>query len=556
VIEVKEEVRLKGTSVSDGIAIGTLYYLRKNEKFQIPEYPLLEGEISGEIDRYRAAILTSKEELERLKFYLKNEGSLDAVSVIEAHIQMLSDPLLIEEVEKRISLEKRNTESVFLAFIEEYLSFFEGSEDPEMHERLLDVKDLATRILRHLHPNSCGEEKNIPSCSIVIAYELIPSHIAEVSSNHVSAYVTEVGGPTSHAGLIAKSKGIPSVTDIPLEQIELAEGAVAIVDGYEGSIILYPSDATMLFYSEKRNFLKNSVEAGEEIPMNVQTEDGIQIDVQANLENLHDIDALKKYKVQTIGLVRSEFLYLKKELDAFGEEEQFNVYKKLMQLSGNIEVTFRVFDVGSDKKFFKLNHGYEANPALGHRSIRFLLQQRELFSIQIRAILKASIYGKLRLLLPLITDIEELREAKRIIQEEKDRLRKDGYVIAEKILIGCMVEVPAFVMMCDQFVKECDFLSIGTNDLAQYTLVADRGNPRTASRYRQDHPSILRMIKKVAEEGEKGGIPVSICGEMASNPEFTELLISLGIRIFSCPPRFIPLIKKKVQSCRLKEIML
>ncbi len=227
-----------------------------------------------------------------------------------------------------------------------------------------------------------------------------------------------------------------------------------------------------------------------------------------------------------------------------------------MQLSGNIEVTFRVFDVGGDKKFFKLNQGYEANPALGHKSIRFLLQQRELFSTQIRAILKASIYGKLRLLLPLITDIEELREAKKMIKEEKEKLEREGYPYLGKIMIGCMVEVPAFVIMCDQFVKECDFLSIGTNDLAQYTLVADRGNPKTASRYRQDHPSILRMIKKVAEEGEKGGVPVSICGEMASNPEFTELLISLGIRIFSCPPRFIPLIKKKIASSKLEKITL
>jgi phosphotransferase system enzyme I (PtsI) len=290
VIDIHQEVHLKGTSVSAGIAIGTLYYLGENERFQIPEYTLLDLEIPLEIARYREAILASKEELERLQCYLRKEGAFDAVSVIEAHIQMLSDPLITEEVEKRIMREKKNTESVFLSFIEEYLSFFEKSDDPETNERLLDVKDLAKRILRQLHPTSCGEEKNIPSCSIVIAYELIPSHTAEVSSNHISAYVTEVGGPTSHAGLIAKSKGIPSITDIPLEYIQTARGTIAIVDGYEGIIILYPSENTLTHYAKKRSMLKESLEIVEEIPIQVKTQDGITIDVQANLESLHEID--------------------------------------------------------------------------------------------------------------------------------------------------------------------------------------------------------------------------------------------------------------------------
>jgi phosphotransferase system enzyme I (PtsI) len=282
----------------------------------------------------------------------------------------------------------------------------------------------------------------------------------------------------------------------------------------------------------------------------VRTLDGVVIDVQANVENLADLDLLKRAKIKKIGLVRSEFLYRRKELETVTENEQFQLYKKLVQLAGNMEIVFRVFDIGSDKKLLS-GHSHEPNPALGERSIRFLLKHRKFFSTQIRAILRASVFGKVHLMLPLISDIEELIEAKRHIYEELQKLKHEKINVPDVLSIGCMVEVPAFVIMCDHLIKECDFLSIGTNDLIQYTLAVDRSNPHTSDRYGEAHPSVLRMIEHVVKVGNNANIPVSICGEIASNPIHTKTLLQLGIRALSCAPRYIPAIKRAIRTISL-----
>lgn len=539
-----EEIHLAGMPISEGIAVGTLFFMKPHDEFAVPEFPIHFSEVNKEIKRYRKALSSSRKELERLQLFLKKEGADEAVSIIDAHIQMLDDPFLTTGIEEKITQMLENPESVFHKVIRDYKANFQRIQEPEMKQRLLDVQDVSSRILKNLHP-VVGTKETIPLESILCTYELVPSQAAEANPGNIRAFVTEIGGVTSHGALIARSKGIPYLSNISMADLK-EEGKVnAIVDGTNGILILHPSQESIEKYLVKQEERSYYFSTEEDLPALPKTVDGISVDVQANLESLSDIDLLKEYNVRTIGLVRSEFIYLRKSIESFHEEEQFHLYKKLMLMSSGMDVTFRVFDMGSDKKFFRAGP-FEPNPALGCRSIRFLLEHPQLFSSQIRAILRAAIFGKVKILLPLVADLEELRMAKDFIYCEKKKLIREGFTIPTSLQIGCMVEVPAFVIMCDHIIKECDFLSIGTNDLIQYTLVADRSNSKTSHRYGPLHPSIIRLIKHVADEAHRKGVPISICGEIASDVRYTKLLIGLGIRSLSCAPRFIPLLKRTI----------
>lgn len=548
-----EEVRIWGTPVSTGVAIGTLYVLQEDEECTIPEFSIEAGQVLEEISRYKRALDCSRVELEKLIDCLEEEGASEAVSILASHLTMLDDPLLTQGVEEKIALSLRNTESVFFKEMEDYKKIFLSSDDPEMRSRYQDIKDLFTRVLRHLLPGAALSAADIPSHSIVCASEIVPSQTVQASPNQIRAFVTEFGGPTSHAALIAKAKGLPYISNVDIALLEEFGNRKTIVDGFQGVIVVNPSDESLQEYSEvKATRFAHVTNNQENFVQEDKTRDGKVIEVQANLEDLHDLHLLKELKTKTIGLIRSEFLYLKKDVEHFCEEEQFELYKKLMQLSGNMDVTFRIFDIGSDKKVLK-EKAYEPNPALGCRSIRFLMNHPKIFSTQIRSILRAANYGKVKLLLPLISDIDELREVKSFIEDIKQELDSEGVDFCRDIKIGCMVEVPAFVIMCDILAKECDFLSIGTNDLAQYTFAADRSNPQTCERYSYDHPALVRMIKKVVNEGKIAGIDVSVCGEIASDPYYTELLIGLGVTKLSCAPRFIPMIKEAIAQIDSKK---
>lgn len=543
----KEEVSLQGIGISEGIAIGTLFFLKPHEEVIVPRFSIRFSDVDEEVARYRRAQDLTRKELQRLQSLLQKEGANEAVSIIEAQIHMLNDPFLTTEMEEKIGVMLENTESVFHKVISDYKAMFLGIQDPEIRQRILDVQDLSRRILKNLHPASWPKEEKIPLESILCTYELIPTQTAEAAQSRIRAFVTEIGGVTSHVALIARSKGIPYLSNIPMSLLEDEGKVPVIVDGMRGTLLLHPSEESIAEYTEKRTQRSVSFSVDEDLPILPKTVDGVEVDVQANLESLGDIDLLKEYNVRTIGLVRSEFLYLRRSIDAFHEEEQFNLYKKLMLMAGNIDVTFRVFDIGSDKKLFR-GAPFEPNPALGCRSIRFLLEHPKLFVSQIRAILRAAVFGKVKLLLPLVTDLEELRIAKECIHNEKEKLIQEGFKVPSSLQIGCMVEVPAFVIMCDHIIRECDFLSIGTNDLIQYTLVADRSNSKTSHRYGPLHPSIIRCIKFVADAASLQNVPISICGEIASDPRYTKLLIGLGIRTLSCAPRFIPSLKRTIAS--------
>lgn len=552
--ETLEEIILKGAPISGGIAIGCLYYAEGFQEEIVPEFSIPNTEVEKEIGRYRRAILSSREDLHDLQCFLAKEGSTEAVSIIDTHIQMLEDPFMTTFMEKKIRQRMKNTETVFRSVMTDYEKEFSKVKDSFFKQRLLDVKDLSQRILRNLHPKKSLDMEDIPENSIIFTKELIPSSTAQASRWQVKGFITEIGGTTSHAALIARSKGIPYVANVSTDALYSLKGSLAIIDGKTGVVIIHPSDVTLKKYEQE---LKNSDKKEKEedllLDHGTETADGVKVEVLANIENLSDLDLLLPYNAEGIGLFRSEFLFFGKELHTFSEEDQFILYQQVMNKAKGMPVVFRAFDVGGDKGNIN-QYEPEPNPALGCRGIRFLLRNRDIFAEQLRALLRVSIDGDLRILLPMISDLEELYIAKELIQEVALQLRSEGHEIADEIPIGCMIEVPSAAYMTHAIARECDFLSIGTNDLIQYTLAADRATEEVNAYYRPTHPSILRMILHVIQEASDQNTPVSLCGEMASDPLLIPILLGLGVRKLSCSSRFIPKVKKLVSELSIEKL--
>jgi len=550
-----KEFRLQGAPVSEGIAIGTSFYITPQTDDTIPEFSIRSHQVEDEIERYRGALAACKVELGYLRQNLEKEGSQEAIDIIDTHILMLEDPLITQHVEDKIRKVRRNTESVFSAVIGEYEKKFAKMKDSFFQQRLIDILDLSKRILSHLGEKNKINFAEIPLSSIVFAKELIPSHTAAIQASRVSAFVTQSGGGNSHAALIARAKGIPYVSSIDVDLFQSVQGRCIIVDGQTGEIIVNPDKATLDKYKEIKTRLKTSYQLLQQDSHHItETVDGYLVHILANVGNLNDLDEMHNYRPEGIGLFRSEYLFLEKHTLFISEEEQYLAYSELIEKSKDLFVVIRVFDIGGDKNpnlFFE--HEKEANPVLGCRGIRFLLRHPNIFRTQLRAIMRAAKKSDVRLLLPLISDIHELQEAKRIINEVQDELVEQGLVERRYYPIGCMIEVPSVVFICDAIAKEADFLSIGTNDLVQYTLGIDRSNPSMSDFCYPAHPSVIRMIKMVVMESRKQNKPVTICGEIASNPIFIPLLLGLGVNQFSCSPRYIPFVKRAVRNTVLLE---
>lgn len=544
-----DEIILKGTPLSDGIAIGTGHVLAAQSE-SVPEFTIPSIQAESEVDRYRKALKSSREELLSLQTYLAHEGSDDASTIIDTHIQMLDDPL-ITAVEDRIRQQLQNTESVFRSVISEYEEQFSKVDNSFFRQRLIDVKDLSQRIMWHLRCKHKKELEQLPKNSVLISEEIVPSDAAEALRIGVLAFVTHLGGATSHAALIAKSRGIPYVANIDLEDYSDVSIKHIIVDGIKGEVILNPQSSTLARYrlrQEELNAARKKQHAGAHLPS--MTTDGQVIDVMANIERVDDVDQLKACGAAGIGLFRSEYLFLQED-SASSEERQEAVYRQILQAAKDVPVTFRLFDVGGDKDFSP-TFTLQVNPALGCRAIRFLMQRPAVFEVQVRALLRAGAGTELRILLPLISDIEEIRQARQIIFAQRDHLANSGTPLPTEIYIGAMMEVPSALLMADILASEVDFFSIGTNDLTQYTLAVDRADSRTYAQFQAAHPSVLRLIRHVAESSKTHKIPLSVCGDLAADPFYTQLLIGLGVRQLSCPPRYIPAIKEAVRATTLK----
>ncbi|PCI95583.1 phosphoenolpyruvate--protein phosphotransferase [Candidatus Aerophobetes bacterium] len=547
-----EEIVISGSTISEGIAIGKLFLLSSGEEIMVPQFAIQETEVDSEIERYRDALSSSRIDLKKLQTFLTDEGSDEAVTIIDAHIQMLEDPLMTTHVEEKISQMLQNTESVFRSVIGEYEEKFEKIEDTFFHQRLIDVKDLSHRILKHLHPKE--EEEVIPANAVVFAKELVPSHTAEACVSKVCAFISEIGGATSHAALIARAKGLPYVANIKEADIKEIEGCLVIVDGIDGKVILNPNIDTQEKYTRLQNSILESVQRKvASLPKETITLDGQKIVMAANIEGISDFDHPYFGAAEEIGLFRSEFLFLKKEIFATSEEEQHSLYHKIFDRAGDMPIVFRVLDIGGDKGFFQDAMQDEPNPALGCRAIRFLLKNKELFTRQLKALLRAAQGKKASILIPLVTDVSEVIEVKTLLNDIKEEFDAKRIPYAKEVPIGLMIEVPSAVLTADALAKECDFFSIGTNDLVQYTLALDRTNPMLSEHYHPAHPSILKLLKMVIDVAKKHHKKLSICGEMASNPLYTKLLLGLGVKNFSCAPRHIPKVQSKLLELNSEE---
>lgn len=557
-----EELILRGLPISKGIGIGFPVFFASLED-HVPEVVIPKKEIEQEIDRYRRALDLSRRDVESLQKLSLNDGPPEIVSILGTHLEMMQDPLLTSVIEERIRDMQRNIESIFHHIIEEYKQRFSTLKDHYFQERVRDIVDVSRRILGHLCPLERIKMGEMPHNSIILTHELVPSETVEANASLVSAFVTAAGGITSHAAIIARAKGIPYVANVDIKQLKKFDVHSLIVDGSQGLVILNPTRQTLKKYQEiQRSHQMSYKMLKSAAHLKGETIDGYEVRIFANLENPKEIDQLLKAGASGIGLFRSEYLFLSRK--AFpSEEDQFIIYKRMVKSLKGRPLVVRVFDVGGDKKVdlapanpdARYFHaiGHELNPALGCRAIRFLLRYPEILEAQLRAILRASYFGEIHILIPMISDLTEVRIVREKVNEILADLHKKGIKTGKNIPLGCMIEVPSSAIMCDAIAEEVDFLSIGTNDLVQYVLAADRSNTNTSELYFSTHPSILRLIRMVVSSANRARKPVILCGECAADPSMIPLLIGLGIREFSVAARHIPLVKHTIRKWRILE---
>lgn len=549
---VIKEVHLRGIPISGGIAIGVSYFFHLSDGL-IAEYSIRDDEIDSEIERYTRALKRSRQDVKRLQKQMEIEKAIEATAILETHLQILQDPLLTKNIELEIRRQKKNIEFIFYTYVSEFQRKFQSMSDLYFKERGKDLQDVTRRILGHLCKNQQNTLANVEPNSIVFAKELATSHVAESKIDQIAAFVTEVGGATSHAAIIAKAKGIPYVANIAMGMLEDMPPIQVIIDGRTGDVILNPGEDTLLryrnlqqeIYAHLQNLYKtNSREA--------ETFDGYQIRLSANIEMINELETLHQFGGNGVGLFRSEYMVLSKQTFP-SEEEQFLVYKRLVEKMQGLPIVIRTFDIGGDK--FMLNQPQipEGNPYLGVRAIRFLLKEREIFKSQLRAIIRASAYGDVSVIFPMISGLAELIEAKKLVKEAQQELEKESPQKKYRLRIGCMIEVPSAAIIADLLAKECDFLSIGTNDLVQYSLAADRGNQGVSLLYTPTHPSVIRLMKLVISQANQHGIPVTVCGEVAADPRFTPLLLGLGVHELSVASRYLPIVKNVIRNTSIIE---
>lgn len=553
------EIELKGYPICPGIAIGKPFIFSMIEEL-VPEFSIPLEQIEEEVARWYQALKRSRKDVLMLQQKLQSEGGGEGVAILGTHLEMLCDPLMTVQMEEHIRRKAKNTEYVFKSVISEYEQKFHKITNQFFRERLKDFQDISRRIFGHLRCQQRLSLSRIDSKRVVFAHELAPSDTAEAKTEFIQAFVTRSGAETSHVAIMARSMGIPFVTSIDFPDLHLFHLCEVIVDGESGSVIINPTEERLSFYSEKKKQLKIHVKhLMKTYALEAETIDGYRAQVSANIEMCgDDLDKILMYGGEGIGLFRSEYIFMSK--DAFPEEEeQFDVYRRLVEKVGPYSCVIRTFDFGGDKFGNFHPSQYEKNPYLGCRAIRLMLKERRNFKVQLRAIMRASAFGEVNILFPMVSGLEELRDAKKMIEEAKKELKEEGIPFSRSIPIGCMIEVPSAAITVDLLLKECDFISIGTNDLVQYSLAVDRGNPALSYLYQPSHPSILRMIKMIVEEANRFNKIVSVCGEIAADPIYTALLLGLGVRVFSVPVLQIPQIKdimrrlSYVEACELTQ---
>ncbi|WP_111643884.1 phosphoenolpyruvate--protein phosphotransferase [Paranoxybacillus vitaminiphilus] len=550
---------LEGIAASSGIAIAKAYRL-ENPDLTVEKKAI--SNVAEEVARFEAAIAKAKEELETIRARALEELGEDKAAIFSAHLLVLSDPELLNPVKEKIETESVNAEYALRETASMFITMFESMDNEYMKERAADIRDVTTRVLAHLLGVSVSNPSMISEEVIIIAEDLTPSDTAQLNRKYVKGFTTDIGGRTSHSAIMARSMEIPAVVGTKSVTAEIQNGDIVIVDGLHGKVIVNPSVEVVAEYEKKRaHFAAQKAEWAKLVNERTITKDGHHVELAANIGTPDDVKGVLENGAEGIGLYRTEFLYMGRD-QLPTEEEQFEAYKTVLERMDGKPVVVRTLDIGGDKELPYLDLPKEMNPFLGFRAIRLCLEMQDMFRTQLRALLRASVYGNLKIMFPMIATLDEFRQAKAILLEEKAKLQAEGVQVSDNIEVGMMVEIPAAAILADQFAKEVDFFSIGTNDLIQYTMAADRMNERISYLYQPYNPAILRLISSVIDAAHKEGKWAGMCGEMAGDAIAIPILLGLGLDEFSMSATSIlrarSQMKKlsKEEAARFKETIL
>ncbi|HHO5869033.1 TPA: phosphoenolpyruvate--protein phosphotransferase [Staphylococcus aureus] len=543
---------IKGIAASDGVAIAKAYLLvepdltfDKNEKVT---------DVEGEVAKFNSAIEASKVELTKIRNNAEVQLGADKAAIFDAHLLVLDDPELIQPIQDKIKNENANAATALTDVTTQFVTIFESMDNEYMKERAADIRDVSKRVLSHILGVELPNPSMIDESVVIVGNDLTPSDTAQLNKEFVQGFATNIGGRTSHSAIMSRSLEIPAIVGTKSITQEVKQGDMIIVDGLNGDVIVNPTEDELIAYQDKRErYFADKKELQKLRDADTVTVDGVHAELAANIGTPNDLPGVIENGAQGIGLYRTEFLYMGRD-QMPTEEDQFEAYKEVLEAMGGKRVVVRTLDIGGDKELSYLNLPEEMNPFLGYRAIRLCLAQQDIFRPQLRALLRASVYGKLNIMFPMVATINEFREAKAILLEEKENLKNEGHDISDDIELGIMVEIPATAALADVFAKEVDFFSIGTNDLIQYTLAADRMSERVSYLYQPYNPSILRLVKQVIEASHKEGKWTGMCGEMAGDETAIPLLLGLGLDEFSMSATSILKARRQINGLSKNEM--
>ncbi|HJG32710.1 MAG TPA: phosphoenolpyruvate--protein phosphotransferase [Jeotgalicoccus aerolatus] len=539
---------ITGLKLSEGIGFGSIFISTRAE-IEVSETTIDKAQVDKEISAYKESIQHAHIQLRQLRENVGSHLDEDSAAIFDAHIMMLDDPGFNEQIINNIN-NLYNAQKAIQEAGKSYITKFESLDSEYMKARALDVKDICMRLIANIQGVALTDLTEVDQPVVVVADELTPSASAQLDSKYVKGIITANGGTTSHSAIIARSLNIPAVSGISNIISKVRHGDNVIIDGYSGDVILEPTEVEMAAYSEKQKAQEEREEKLKDyIGKESKTLDGINIRLFANIKGPEDINDVTDNDAEGVGLYRTEFLYMNR-MNLPSEEEQFEAYKTVLSETADKPVIIRTLDIGGDKELSYLNLPKESNPFLGERSIRFLLKNEEIFRTQLRALVRASEHGNLKVMFPMVTTIDEFNRAKALLIEEKQQFEAENDLELSDIAVGIMVETPSAAMISDQLAKHVDFFSIGTNDLIQYTMAADRLNDQVSDLYQPYHPSVLGLIKKVIDSGRRNNKWVGVCSEMACDFKSIALLIGFGIDELSVSPKSLLSIREYVSGIK------